>query len=77
MFVEAGGGGGGPAHRPLRINAAEELLIGSDGGADTRRAAGDVAAEAIEPLEDVQASAAFRRDLVRAMVGRAVAQAIA
>jgi carbon-monoxide dehydrogenase medium subunit len=78
-IVEArvGVGGGGAPARPLRINAAEELLIGSDGGADTRRAAGDVAAEAIEPLEDVQASAAFRRDLVRAMVGRALAQAIA
>jgi aerobic carbon-monoxide dehydrogenase medium subunit len=76
-IVEARVGVGGAADRPLRINAAEELLIGSDGGADTRRAAGDVAAEAIEPLEDVQASAAFRRDLVRAMVGRALAQAIA
>jgi carbon-monoxide dehydrogenase medium subunit len=75
--VGVGGGARAPPPRPLRINAAEELLIGSDGGADTRRAAGDVAAEAIEPLEDVQASAAFRRDLVRAMVGRALAQAIA
>jgi len=42
-----------------------------------RREAGDIAADAIDPLEDVQASAAFRRDLVRAMVQRALAQAVA
>jgi carbon-monoxide dehydrogenase medium subunit len=73
--AEARIGVGGAAARPTRIAAAEQLLIGSDGGAAVRRVAGEIAAQAIEPLEDVQASAEFRRDLVRAMVERALAQA--
>jgi len=76
-IVDARLGIGGAADRASRIAAAEELLIDSDGGPDIRREAGNIAAEAIEPLEDVQANAAFRRDLVRAMVGRALAQALA
>jgi carbon-monoxide dehydrogenase medium subunit len=74
-IVEARIGLGGAADRPARIAAAERLLIGSDGGDDAKRAAGDAAAQAIEPLVDVQADAEYRRDLVRAMVNRAVAQA--
>jgi carbon-monoxide dehydrogenase medium subunit len=71
----ARGGRGGPAQRPARIAAAEQALIGSDGAAAARRAAAHAAAQSIDPLEDMQASAAFRRDLVRAMVERALAQA--
>jgi carbon-monoxide dehydrogenase medium subunit len=76
-IVEARLGIGGAADRPTRIAAAEARLIGSDGGPEIRREAGGIAAEAIEPLEDVQANAEFRRDLVRAMVGRALTQALA
>jgi carbon-monoxide dehydrogenase medium subunit len=76
-IVEARLGIGGAADRPARITAAEARLVGSDGGPEVRREAGDIAAEAIEPLEDIQANAAFRRDLVRAMVGRALTQALA
>ena len=75
-IVEARIGVGGAADRPLRIAAAEQILVGSDGGSDASRAAANAAAQAIEhPLEDVQADAEYRRDLVRAMVERAVAQA--
>jgi len=74
-IAEARLGIGGAADRPARIAEAERLLLGSDGGGEVRRAAGDAAAGGIEPLEDVQASAEYRRDLVRAMVNRAVAQA--
>jgi aerobic carbon-monoxide dehydrogenase medium subunit len=73
--VEARIGVGGAADRPQRIAAAEQLLIGSEAGADVCGEASNVAAEAIEPLEDIQASAEYRRDLIRAMVGRALAQA--
>ena len=73
--AEARIGIGGATDRPHRIVAAEQLLIGSIAGSDIRREAGNIAAEAIEPLEDVQASAAYRRDLVRAMVERALTQA--
>ena len=74
--AEARLGIGGAAECPARIAAAEQSLVGSDGGAEARREAGRVAADAIEPLQDIQASADYRRQLVRAMVERAVAQAV-
>jgi carbon-monoxide dehydrogenase medium subunit len=74
--VEARIGVGGAADRPLRSAAAEQILVGSDGGRAAARAAANAAAQEIEhPLEDIQADAEYRRDLVRAMVERAVAQA--
>jgi aerobic carbon-monoxide dehydrogenase medium subunit len=73
--IEARIGVGGAADRPQRITAAEQSLLGTYAEANARREAGNIAAEAIEPLSDVQASAEYRRDLVRAMVGRALAQA--
>jgi carbon-monoxide dehydrogenase medium subunit len=74
-IAEARLGIGGAADRPARSAAAERVLIGSDGGSAVRREAAAIAAQAIEPLEAVQASAEFRRDLVRAMAERALAQA--
>ncbi len=74
-IVEARIGVGGATDRPLRIAAAEAVLTGTDGGPSIVREAGKIAAETIEPLEDIQASREFRRDLVRAMVGRALDQA--
>jgi aerobic carbon-monoxide dehydrogenase medium subunit len=66
---------GGATDRPTRIAAAERLLLGTDGGTEIRRAAGRLAAAAIEPLVDPQASAEFRRELTQAMVERALAEA--
>ena len=74
--AEARIGVGGASDRPMRIPAAEALIVGSDGGAEIRREAGRIAADAIEPLEDMQASGDFRRQLVRAMIDRAIAQAM-
>ena len=74
-IVEARIGVGGATDRPLRIAAAEAVLTGTDGGPSIVREAGKIAAETIEPLEDIQASAGYRRDLVRAMVRRALDQA--
>ena len=76
-IVEARIGVGGATDRPLRNAAAEAALIGTVGGPGILREVGNIAAETIEPLEDIQASAAFRRDLVRAMVKRALDQAFA
>jgi len=76
-IVEARIGVGGATDRPSRIAAAEAVLTGTDGGPGVRHAAGNVAAETIDPLEDIHASAPYRRDLVRAMVGRALHQAVA
>jgi carbon-monoxide dehydrogenase medium subunit len=75
-IAEARLGIGGATERPLRIATAEAVLTGTDGRPEIRREAGDIAAAAIDPLEDIHASAAFRRDLVRAMVRRALDQAL-
>lgn len=74
--IEARVGVGGAADRSSRIAEAEQMLVGSNGGVEIRREAAKIAADAIDPLEDVQASGAFRRQLVRAMVERALAQAV-
>ena len=74
-IVEARIGVGGATDRPSRIAAAEAVLTGTDGGPSIFREAGNIAAETIDPLEDIHASAEYRRDLVRAMVGRALDQA--
>jgi carbon-monoxide dehydrogenase medium subunit len=76
-IIEARIGLGGATDRPSRIAAAEAVLTGTDGGPGIVREAGDIAAETIDPLEDIHASAEYRRDLVRAMVGRALDQASA
>jgi len=74
-IVEAKIGLGGATDRPSRIAAAEAVLTGTDGAPDIFREAGNIAAETIDPLEDIHASATYRRDLVRAMVARALNQA--
>jgi aerobic carbon-monoxide dehydrogenase medium subunit len=74
-IIEARIGLGGATDRPLRIAAAEAVLTGTDGGPGIVREASNIAAETIDPLEDIHASAEYRRDLARAMVGRALDQA--
>jgi carbon-monoxide dehydrogenase medium subunit len=74
-IVEARIGLGGATDRPSRTAAAEAVLIGTDGGPGILREAGNIAAETIDPLDDIHASGEYRRDLVRAMVGRALGQA--
>jgi carbon-monoxide dehydrogenase medium subunit len=75
--IDARIGVGGATACPSRITTAEQAVVGGACGAEARREAGSLAADAIEPLEDIQANAAFRRQLVRAMVERALAQALA
>jgi len=70
-------GVGGAEATPRRIPEAEAALAGRPPEAAVLCAASDAAAEAIEPLEDIQADAAYRRDLVRAMTRRALERACA
>jgi len=77
VIVDPRVGVGGAEAVPRRIPQAEAALAGRPPDAAVLRAAAEAAAEAIEPLEDIQADAAYRRDLVRAMTHRALAQACA
>jgi carbon-monoxide dehydrogenase medium subunit len=66
---------GGVEDRPRRIAEAEQALQGQPPGDAVFRAAAEAAARAVDPLEDNQTSAEYRRDLTRAVVRRALEQA--
>ena len=70
--VRIGVGGAEPS--PRRIAEAEGALEGQAPGDAAFRAAADAAANAVDAMEDLQTSAEYRRDLVRAMVRRALEQ---
>jgi carbon-monoxide dehydrogenase medium subunit len=76
-MVEARVGVGGAEPFPRRIAQAEAALNGQAPGDKVFRAAAEAAAKAIEAMEDHQTSADYRRDLVRAVVRRALEQAAA
>jgi carbon-monoxide dehydrogenase medium subunit len=68
-------GVGGAEPNPRRVAKAEAALDGKTPGDAAFRAAADVAASAIDPLEDHQTTGEYRRDLVRAVVRRALEHA--
>jgi carbon-monoxide dehydrogenase medium subunit len=76
-IVEPRVGVGAAEAVPRRIPEAEAALAGLPPEAAVLRAAAEAAADAIEPLEDIQADAVYRRDLVRAMTRRALERACA
>jgi aerobic carbon-monoxide dehydrogenase medium subunit len=71
-IIEARVGVGGAEPSPRRILEAEAALNGQTPGEVVFRTAAVAAASAIDALEDHQTSAAYRRDLVRAVVRRAL-----
>jgi carbon-monoxide dehydrogenase medium subunit len=66
---------GGVESVPRRIAAAEQILRGEVPTAEVFRAAAAAAAAAIDPLEDPQTDAQYRRELAEAMVYRALMRA--
>ena len=68
---------GGVEACPRRLVAAEAAMAGAAPSQAVFREAAMIAAAAVEPLEDPQADAQYRRELVAAMVGRALAEACA
>jgi carbon-monoxide dehydrogenase medium subunit len=76
-IIEARIGVGGAGDRPLRITAAERALEGTVPGPEALAEAGAIAAAAVDPFEDLHATVAYRRDLVRAMTRRALGRALA
>ena len=77
VIIEPRLGLGGAEERPRRMAQAEAVLAGQKPEPELFRAAGEAAAAAVDPLEDVHADAEFRRDLVRAVTRRALEQAAA
>jgi carbon-monoxide dehydrogenase medium subunit len=69
-------GVGGAEASPRRIQQAEAALNGQAPSDKAFRAAAEAAAKAIEPLVDHQTGADYRRDLVRAVVRRALEHSI-
>jgi carbon-monoxide dehydrogenase medium subunit len=71
-IADAHVGVGGAEPCPRRIAEAEAALNGQAPGDASFRAAAVAAANAVDPMEDHQTSADYRRDLVRAVVRRAL-----
>jgi len=76
MVREARVGVGGVADRPCRIGAAETMLTGGPVDAPLAAQAAEVAAAACAATGDLHGDAEYRRDLVRAMMRRALSQAL-
>jgi carbon-monoxide dehydrogenase medium subunit len=68
-------GVGGVEERPRRMPAAQACLEGATPGAEVFARAAQAAAMEVEPMDSGERERAWRRDLVRAVVRRALAQA--
>ena len=68
---------GGAEAAPRRMSEAERMLIGRPPNSGAFQAAAHAAIKAIDPLDDANTSADYRRGLARAMVCRALEQASA
>jgi carbon-monoxide dehydrogenase medium subunit len=62
---------------PLRARAAEAALVGQRLDEGVLRAAGAAAQTEVDPVSDHRGSAAYKREMVSVMVGRALTQAAA
>jgi carbon-monoxide dehydrogenase medium subunit len=71
-IIDARIGVGAAEGRPRRRSAAEEVLAGNPPSSELFREAADAAATDLDLLEDIQADAEYRRDLVRVVVRRAL-----
>ena len=76
-IVDSRVGVGGAEAAPRRMPDAERVLVGEVPGAPLFAAAAQAAADALDPLEDVDNDAAYRRGLVAALTHRALDQAVA
>ena len=63
-------GAGSVAPVPVRLGAVEEAVIGRPANRETADHAGRVAAESVEPIDDVRSTAAYRRFALGRVVRR-------
>lgn len=62
--------------KAMRLSAAEQTLAGAAMDDNALSRAGDAAADTVECISDVRGSAAYKRELVRVFVRRALRQAL-
>jgi carbon-monoxide dehydrogenase medium subunit len=62
---------------PMRARAAERALLGNAPSADVLAAAGEAAAAECRPIDDVRASASYRKAVTGVLTRRALSAAIA
>jgi len=72
---EARIGMGGVGGTAVRSAEAEEMLVGGPLTDERIVEAAGVAADSIEPWEDIHGSTEYRKDLIRALTRRALTQA--
>ena len=63
---------GGVAASPVALHETERFLEGRELDDDTIVRAADIAAHEVEPVDDLQGSADYRRDMLRVWVRRVV-----
>jgi carbon-monoxide dehydrogenase medium subunit len=68
---------GAVAPRPYRVTAAEALLAGQAPGDELLREAARIAADSTAPIDDIRASAAYRREMTAVMTRRMLERALA
>lgn len=68
---------GAVAPTPMRVPAGEALLAGRHLDADGIAACAHACAQAARPIDDVRASAAYRRRMIEVLVRRLLTQAVA
>ncbi len=68
---------GAVAPHPLRARRAEELLQGQEPDEAVLERASAAAADETQAIDDFRASAAYRREVARTLVGRALREALA
>jgi len=62
--------------KPIRLKTVEAILAGTEASETVLRRAGDAAVDEVDVIGDVRGSAAYKRELLRVYIGRAVRQAL-
>ena len=61
----------------MRATAAEKALVGTTVGATAVREAARIAADGVDPVTDIHATAEYRRRVARTLTERALTDALA
>lgn len=67
---------GAVAPTPIRVPAAESVLVGTDLSSDVLEKAAHLASEAARPITDMRGSEGYRRELVRVLTKRTLTKAM-